>query len=40
MEEVNAKNLEVTLFFEDFSKVLDSIHRGKMGQTLIAYDIS
>ena len=37
IERVCAKNLEVTLFFVDFSKAFDSIHRGKMEQILLAY---
>ena len=32
-----AKKHEATLLFEDFSKVFDSIHRGKMDQILLAY---
>ena len=32
IKEVNAKNLEATLLFADFSKVFHSIHRGKMEQ--------
>ena len=31
-----SKNFEVTLLFIDFSKVFDSIHRGKMEQILLA----
>ncbi len=33
------KNLEATLLFVDFSKVFDSIHRGKMEQILLVYGI-
>ena len=33
------KNLEATLSFVDFSKAFDSIHRGKMEQILLAYDL-
>ena len=33
------KNLKVTLFFVDFSKAFDSIHRGKMEQILLAYGL-
>ena len=36
---VRAKNLQVTLLFVDFTKAFDSIHRGKMGQILLAYGI-
>ena len=36
LEGVHAKNLEVTLLFEDFSKAFDSIHRGKMEQIVWA----
>ena len=34
---VRAKNLEAILLFVDFSKAIDSIHRGKMEQILFAY---
>ena len=34
-----AKNLEATLLFVDFSKVFDSIYRGKMEQILLAYSL-
>ena len=37
LEGVRAKNLKATLLFVDFSKVCDSIHRGKMEQILLAY---
>ena len=40
LEGVCAKNLEATLLFVDFSKVFDSIHRGKMEQILLAYGLS
>ena len=33
------KNLEATILFVDSSKVFDSIHRGKMEQILLAYDL-
>ena len=33
---VRAKNIEATLLLVDFSKALDSIHREKMEQTLLA----
>ena len=36
---VHAKNLEAILLFVDFFKVFDSIHRGKMEQILLAYDL-
>ena len=39
-EGVRAKNRSVTLLFVDFSNALDSIHRGKMAQTLPAYSLS
>ena len=39
LEGVRAKNLQVTLIFVDFTKAFDSIHRGKMEQILLAYDI-
>ena len=32
-----AKNIQATLLFVDFTKVFDSIHRGKMEQILLAY---
>ena len=35
-EEVRAKNLKATLELVEFSKVFDSIHRGKMEQMLLA----
>ena len=34
-----AKNLEATILFVDFSKIFDSIHTGKMEQTLLAYGL-
>ena len=39
LEGVQAKNLQVTLLFVDFTKALDSIHRGKMEQILLAYGL-
>ena len=39
LEGVRAKNLQATLIFVDFTKAFDSIHRGKMEQTLLAYGI-
>ena len=37
LEGARAKNLPVTILFVDFTKVFDSIHRGKMEQILLAY---
>ena len=39
LEDVRAKNLQVTLLFVDFTKAFDSIHRGKMEQILLAYGL-
>ena len=39
LEGVRAKNLLATILFVDFTKAFDSIHRGKMEQILLAYDI-
>ena len=39
LEDVRAKNLQSTILFVDFTKVFDSMHRGKMEQTLLAYGI-
>ena len=39
LERVRAKNLKATILFVDFAKALDSIHRGKMGQILLAYSL-
>ena len=39
LEGVQAKNLQATLIFVDFTKAFDSIHRGKMEQILLAYSI-
>ena len=39
LEGVRAKNLLVTLLFVDFTKAFDSIHRGKLEQILLAYDL-
>ena len=36
LEDVHAKNLEATILFVDFSRVFNSIHRGKMEQILLA----
>ena len=40
LEGVCAKNLEATLLFVNFSMLFDFIHRGKMGQILLAYGLS
>ena len=39
LEGVQAKNLQATLQFVDFTKAFDSIHRGKMEQMLLAYGL-
>ena len=39
LEGIQAKNLQATLIFVDFTKAFDSIHRGKMEQILLAYGI-
>ena len=39
LEGVRAKNQEVTILFVDFTKGFDSIHKGKMGQILLAYGL-
>ena len=39
LEGVQAKNLQVTILFVNFTKAFDSIHRGKMEQILLAYGI-
>ena len=39
LEGVRAKNLLATLLFVDFTKASDSIHRRKMEQILLAYNI-
>ena len=39
LEGVRAKNLQATLIFVDFTKVFDSIYRGKIEQILLAYGI-
>ena len=39
LEGVRAKDLEATILFVDFYKAFDSIHRGKMGQILLAYGL-
>ena len=37
LEGVRAKNIQATLLFVVFTKAVDSIHRGKMEQILLAY---
>ena len=39
LEGVQAKNLQATLLFVDFTKAFDSKHRGKMEQILLAYGL-
>ena len=39
LEGVRAKNLQATLLFVDFTKVFDSIHRGKMEKILLPYGL-
>ena len=39
LEGVQAKNLQATLLFVDFTKAFDSIRRGKMEQILLAYGL-
>ena len=39
LEGVQAKNLQATLLFVNFTKAFDSIHWGKMEQILLAYGI-
>ena len=39
LEGMQAKNLQATLLFVDFTKAFDSIHRGKMEQILLAYSL-
>ena len=39
LEGVRAKNLESTIWFAEFTKAFDSIHRGKMDQILLAYGL-
>ena len=39
LEGIQAKNLQATILFVDFTKTFDSIHRGKMEQILFAYGI-
>ena len=39
LEGVRAKSLQATILFFDFTKVFDSIHRGKMEQIWLAYGV-
>ena len=39
LEGVRTKNVQATLLFVDFTKAFDSIHRGKMKQIQLAYDL-
>ena len=39
LEGVQAKNIQATILFVDFTKAFDSIHRGKIEQILPAYSI-
>ena len=39
LEGVRAKNLQTSLIFVDFTKALDSIHRGRMEQIILADSI-
>ena len=39
LEGVQAKNVQATLLFVDFTKAFDSFHRGKMEQILLAYSL-
>ena len=39
LEGGRAKDLQATIFFVDFTKAFDSIHRGKMEQILLAYGL-
>ena len=39
LEGVQAKNVQATLLFVDFTKAFDSIHRGMMEQILLAYGL-
>ena len=39
LEGARAKNLQATLLFVDFTKAFDSIHRGKMEQILLSYNL-
>ena len=39
LEDVHPKIIETTILFIDFSKDIDSIHRSKMEQILLAYGL-
>ena len=39
IEQVRAKNFVATILFVDFFKAFDSIHRGKIEQILLEYDL-
>ena len=39
LQGVRAKKLVITILFIDFFKAFDSIHREKMEQILLAYDL-
>ena len=39
LEGINAKNLEATILFFNFTKAFDSIHRRKMEQILVTYGL-
>ena len=39
LEGIQAKNLQATILFVDFTKAFNSIHRGKMEQILLAYGL-
>ena len=39
LESVRAKNLQATLLFVNFTKAFDFIHRGKMEQILLTYNL-
>ena len=39
LESVRAKNLQATILFVDFTKALNSIHRGNMEQILLAWGL-
>lgn len=39
VEEVGSNNLKAVIVFIDFKKAFDGVHRGKMPQTMKAYDI-
>ena len=39
LEGVRTKNLKATILFIEFTKAFDSIHKGKMEQSLLAYGL-